>query len=141
MTPHSDRTPLLPNGNGSEPAPSLLHRLKTIVEAEGEPSWLESYEFFLLGSWLNVFLIFVPLSIVAHNLNWDAALRFSFSFIAIIPLAKVRPIGIFQCGMKHADKATSCSVKLQSRCRPSLGRLWLVCSTRLLEMQWKSSSE
>jgi Ca2+:H+ antiporter len=29
------------------------------------------------------------LSFVSHHLDWDAALRFSLSFIAIIPLAKV----------------------------------------------------
>jgi len=34
-------------------------------------------------------LVFVPLSFLSHHLDWDAALRFSFSFIAIMPLAKV----------------------------------------------------
>jgi len=90
MSPaHSDRTPLLPNGNDSEPRTPFSQRIRALLAAEGEPSWLESYKFFLFGSWLNVLLIFVPLSIIAHTLNLDAALRFSFSFIAIMPLAKV----------------------------------------------------
>ncbi|KAF9227753.1 Calcium/proton exchanger [Gyrodon lividus] len=34
-------------------------------------------------------LVFVPLSAISHNLEWDAALRFTFSFMAILPLAKL----------------------------------------------------
>ncbi|KAJ7706980.1 calcium/proton exchanger [Mycena rosella] len=85
----SETTALLPNGNGSNPPPTFIHRVKTLIAAEGEPSWIQSYRFFLFGSYLNLFLLFVPLSIISHYLNLDAALRFSFSFIAIIPLAKL----------------------------------------------------
>ncbi|KAJ6553835.1 Sodium/calcium exchanger protein-domain-containing protein [Mycena sp. CBHHK59/15] len=87
----SETTSLLPNanGNGSASNPSFTHRVKALIAAEGEPSWLQSYKFFIFCSYLNVFLLFVPLSIVAHLLDLDAALRFSFSFIAIIPLAKL----------------------------------------------------
>ncbi|KAF7363943.1 Vacuolar calcium ion transporter [Mycena sanguinolenta] len=67
----------------------FLHRFKALITAEGEPSWKSSFRFFIFGSYLNLFLLFVPLSAIAHYLNWDAALRFSFSFIAIIPLAKL----------------------------------------------------
>ncbi|KAJ7264958.1 Sodium/calcium exchanger protein-domain-containing protein [Mycena haematopus] len=82
----SETTPLL-NGNGSDT--TFVHRFKSLIAAEGEPSWIQSYRFFIFGSYLNLFLLFVPLSALAHFLNWDAALRFSFSFIAIIPLAKL----------------------------------------------------
>ncbi|KAJ7161501.1 Sodium/calcium exchanger protein-domain-containing protein [Mycena crocata] len=85
----SETTSLLPNGNGSNPNPTFAHRVKTLIAAEGEPSWGTSFKFFLFGSYLNLFLIFVPLSVISHFLNLDAALRFSFSFIAIIPLAKL----------------------------------------------------
>ncbi|KAJ7080360.1 Sodium/calcium exchanger protein-domain-containing protein [Mycena belliarum] len=87
----SETTSLLPNGNGSgsHPNPTFAHRVKVLLAAEGEPTWLQSYRFFLFGSYLNLFLLFVPLSAVAHYMNLDAALRFSFSFIAIIPLAKL----------------------------------------------------
>lgn len=45
--------------------------------------------FFLLGSWMNALLPFIFLSALSHYLNWDAGLRFAFSFIAIMPLAKL----------------------------------------------------
>lgn len=84
----SERDPLL-NGNG-HPAPrSFFQRVVKLVKAEGEPGWLASFKFFLFGSWFNVLLILTPLAVVAHVLDWDAALRFSFSFLAIMPLAKV----------------------------------------------------
>ena len=73
-----------------------------------EPSWFQSYKFFFLSSWANLLLVFVPvsfftirnymllsrltsfqLSFISHLFNWDAALRFSLSFIAIMSLAKV----------------------------------------------------
>ncbi|KAJ7355949.1 Sodium/calcium exchanger protein-domain-containing protein [Mycena albidolilacea] len=86
--PPSETTPLL-NGNGSHSNTTFIGRVKTLIAAEGEPSWIASYRFFLFGSYLNLFLLFVPLSVISHQFNWDAALRFSFSFIAIIPLAKL----------------------------------------------------
>lgn len=76
------------NGHPNEHLPFATRVLETF-KAEGEPSWAASYRFFFFGSWLNVLLVFVPLSFISHNLNWDAALRFAFSFIAIMPLAKV----------------------------------------------------
>jgi len=84
----SEHTPLLdgPAANGHT---SYGHQLRAFIAAEGQPSWLKSYRFLLFGSWLNILLVFVPLSVIAHNLNWDAGLRFGFSFVAIIPLAKV----------------------------------------------------
>jgi Ca2+:H+ antiporter len=94
----SERDPLLPssasNGlNGSleddHPPQSLSQRIVGLVRADGQPSWLASYKFFFFSSYLNVLLIFVPLSAFAHYLNWDDVMRFSFSFLAIIPLAKL----------------------------------------------------
>ncbi|TDL24965.1 Calcium/proton exchanger [Rickenella mellea] len=83
--PHSERSPLL-NGQ-REP---YTHRVLRVVRGEeGEPSWAASYHHFILGSWSNILLLFIPLSFISHHLNWDAALRFSFSFIAILPLAKL----------------------------------------------------
>lgn len=85
----SENTPLLPNhtrGNGST---SSRRSFQEMLKAEGEPGYLQSFRYFVFGSWLNLLLLFVPLSAVAHYSNWDAALRFSFSFVAIIPLAKL----------------------------------------------------
>ncbi|KIJ69136.1 hypothetical protein HYDPIDRAFT_105703 [Hydnomerulius pinastri MD-312] len=86
MSP-TEISPLLENG-GTTREP-WAHRLLHAVRADGEPSWLDSYKYFLFGSWFNILLVFVPLSIISHNLEWDAALRFSFSFVAILPLAKL----------------------------------------------------
>ncbi|KAJ7119904.1 Sodium/calcium exchanger protein-domain-containing protein [Mycena crocata] len=74
---------------GADHIPGPPFPIKTLIAAEGEPFWGASFRFFLFGSYLNLFLIFVPLSVISHFLNLDAALRFSFSFVAIIPLAKL----------------------------------------------------
>jgi len=91
--PPTDRTPLLENGlgaNGHSRRRSYKERIVSLFSVpEDQPGWIQSYKFFFLGSWLNVMLVFVPLSFLSHHLGWDAALRFSFSFIAIMPLAKV----------------------------------------------------
>jgi Ca2+:H+ antiporter len=92
-TDPTDRTPLLENGGENVEDPEarqpFARRAVALLKGEGEPTWAQSYKYFWFGAWLNLFLIFVPLSFIAHHLNWDAALRFSFSFIAICPLAKV----------------------------------------------------
>ena len=82
----SERSPLLPTQIES---PTSTSAILSLLKAEGEPSWLQSFKFYFFGSYLNLLLLFVPLSFLAHNLQWDAALRFSFSFVAIIPLAAV----------------------------------------------------
>jgi Ca2+:H+ antiporter len=87
MSP-TEQSPLL---NGNPPARrSLYQSTLAFVKAEGEPSWLDSYRWFVFGSWLNLLLFLVPVATAAHYLHWDAPLRFGFSFIAIVPLAKVR---------------------------------------------------
>jgi len=75
----------------SPQAPETTPLLPTIENGtdRSEPSWFESYKWFLFSSYFNVLLIFVPLSALAHHLNWDVSLRFGFSFFAIVPLAKL----------------------------------------------------
>ncbi|KAH7908295.1 calcium proton exchanger [Hygrophoropsis aurantiaca] len=85
----TETSPLLENGNSYEGSVSFSRRVINAVKGEGEPSWLNSYRYFLFGSWFNILLVFIPLSFVSEHLGWDAALRFSFSFLAIIPLAKL----------------------------------------------------
>ncbi|KAF8709393.1 Calcium proton exchanger, partial [Rhizoctonia solani] len=84
-----ESTPLLANGNGHARERSFVQKVKEVIVAEGEPGWIESSRFILLGSWFNVLLIFIPLALVSEKLEWDAGLRFAFSFIGIIPLAKL----------------------------------------------------
>ncbi|KAI5120470.1 hypothetical protein M0805_006490 [Coniferiporia weirii] len=94
MANSPDERASLLNGNGgtlnsyTDQLP-LSRRVLRTVKAEGEPGWAKSFRFFLFGSWFNVLLVFIPLSFVSHLLDWDAALRFGFSFIAIMPLAKL----------------------------------------------------
>jgi Ca2+:H+ antiporter len=84
MSP-TDRTPLLDHDRRP-----FTHRVLDLVKgSEEDPSWAQSLRFFLFGSWFNVMLVFVPLSVLSSKLEWDAALRFGFSFIAIVPLAKL----------------------------------------------------
>lgn len=84
----TERTSLL-DGPSRHPQ-SFFSKVVTLLKAEGEPSWLHSYRWFILGSWLNLLLLLAPVSAAAHYLNWDAPVRFGLSFIAIVPLAKVR---------------------------------------------------
>lgn len=50
---------------------------------------IKATRWLLLGSWLNVLLIAVPICLVAEYAHWSAVARFVTSFIAIVPLAKV----------------------------------------------------
>jgi len=59
-----------------------------------------STRYLLLGSWLNVLVVFIPLAFVADLLHWSAALRFTMSFMAIIPLAKLLGDATEQLSMK-----------------------------------------
>ncbi|EPT04113.1 hypothetical protein FOMPIDRAFT_1022179 [Fomitopsis schrenkii] len=102
MSASSETTPLLPtqNGNGHPESAPFPQKVVKFFKAEGEPSWLASYRFFFFGSWLNVLLVFIPLSFVAEHLEWDAAYRFSFSFIAIMPLAALLGTATEQMSLK-----------------------------------------
>ncbi|KAG9078131.1 hypothetical protein FRC06_008517, partial [Ceratobasidium sp. 370] len=83
----AERQPLL-NGNGHNRT-SFIQKVSDVLQADGEPGWIASTKFLLLSSWFNVLLVFIPLSLVSGELEWDAGLRFAFSFVAIIPLAKL----------------------------------------------------
>jgi len=86
--PPTEASPLL---NGHHATSSPFQRFVSFIKGgDDEPSWFDSLKYFVFGTYLNVLLVFVPLSAFAHYLNWDAALRFTFSFLAVVPLAKVR---------------------------------------------------
>lgn len=61
---------------------------------------LKSSRHLLLGSWINLLLVAVPLSFIAEALHWSAVARFSVSFIAIVPLAKLLGDATEQVSMK-----------------------------------------
>ena len=89
MSP-SEQSPLLNGEWRPRQSRSYYQKLVTLLKAEDEPSWLDSFRWFILGSWVNLLLLLVPVAAASHCLNWDAPLRFGFCFIAIVPLAKVR---------------------------------------------------
>jgi Ca2+:H+ antiporter len=70
-------------------SPAGVERIVMFVRGEGEPSWLRSFSWLIFVTYFNVFLAFLPLSFIAQNKNWDVLYRFGFSFLAIVPLAKV----------------------------------------------------
>ncbi|KAG2364506.1 Sodium/calcium exchanger protein-domain-containing protein [Suillus spraguei] len=85
----SETSPLLENGGHScHRNLSLPRRLVSFVKGEDEPSWPESFKFFIFGTWFNILLVFIPLSFISHSMNWDAGLIFLFSFMAIVPLRR-----------------------------------------------------
>ena len=89
MSP-SEQSPLL-NGDGRRrQSLSRYQKMLALLKAEDEPSWSDSFRWFVFGSWANLLLLLVPVAAASHFLNWDAPLIFGFCFIAIIPLAKVR---------------------------------------------------
>jgi len=68
-------------------ATSLLTPEKKLKNA---PGLLQSFKAIILGSWINVLLIFIPLSWAFNFAMKDShILIFVFSFLAIIPLAKL----------------------------------------------------
>ncbi|KAG1719297.1 hypothetical protein EDB19DRAFT_1584992, partial [Suillus lakei] len=67
----------------------FTRRIVNFMKGEGEPSWATSFKFFILGTWFNILFIFIPLSFISHNMNWDSGLVFLFSFMAIMPLANL----------------------------------------------------
>jgi Ca2+:H+ antiporter len=87
---YSESAPLLANGGhtGHRNLP-LTRCVVNFMKGEGQPSWTESFKFFIFGTWFNILLVFVPLSFISHNMDWDVGLVFLFSFMAIVPLAKV----------------------------------------------------
>ncbi|KAN0123716.1 H+/Ca2+ exchanger Vxc1-like protein [Russula decolorans] len=87
--PPSEQSPLL-NGDGRRrQSRSYYEQSLALLKAEDEPSWRDSFRWFVFGSWANILLLLVPVAAASHLLDWDAPLRFGFCFIAIVPLAKL----------------------------------------------------
>ncbi|KAJ1020194.1 hypothetical protein NDA16_004474 [Ustilago loliicola] len=82
--PANERTPLVGNNN------SLPHHNASSSDHHGgPPNLFKSLYWILTCSWINVFLVFVPLGIIAEHLHWPAIWIFTLNFLAIIPLAKI----------------------------------------------------
>ncbi|KAG1754298.1 calcium proton exchanger [Suillus lakei] len=86
----SESSPLLENGSHTGHRNlTFSRRVVNFIKGEDEPSWAESFKFFIFGTWFNILLVFIPLSFISHHMDWDAGLIFLFSFMAIVPLAKL----------------------------------------------------
>jgi hypothetical protein len=131
----SEQSPLLNSDGRRRQSPTFYRKLHALLKAEGEPSWLDSFRWFIFGSWANLLVLLVPVAAASHFLNWDAPLRFGFCFVAIIPLAKVRTtpspalvsssVNLFRDF--NGSSFLSCSAMPQNRCRCPLDRLLLAC--------------
>jgi len=69
----------------------LLQRSYTTAKRHGEvlPPLGTQLKNIILGSWLNLLLVFIPLGILAETLHWGDTAIFFLNFLAVIPLAKL----------------------------------------------------
>jgi len=70
-----------------EPPPAL--RSPALRTSPTSPSLRKSFKIILFNSWINVFLVFIPLGYIAYALKWSDTWVFTLNFLAIIPLAKL----------------------------------------------------
>ncbi|KAG1756308.1 calcium proton exchanger [Suillus paluster] len=102
--PTTETSPLLENGCYNDDTNlGFTRRAVSFLKGAGEPSWAESFKFFIFGTWFNILLVFIPLSFFSHYLDWDAGLRFLFSFMAIVPLAKLLGEATDQLSVRLGD--------------------------------------
>ncbi|WVR05215.1 calcium/proton exchanger [Kwoniella sp. DSM 27419] len=90
--PNQETTPLL--GSASNHNSSGNRRSNKPFDPIGSSRHL------IFGSWINILVVCAPLAIIAEQLHWSAAARFSISFLAIIPLAKLLGDSTEQLSMK-----------------------------------------
>lgn len=62
-------------------------------DSQEQPTFWSSLKVTITSSYLNYFLIFVPIAIVFSVLNASPTVVFTLNFIAIIPLAKLLGFG------------------------------------------------
>ena len=85
--------PVPPNGSASETTP-LVPSQEPHPQEPHQARWKSSSQYAARATWqtltsnyVNVFLVFVPLGILAGALHWSPTAVFVLNFIAIIPLA------------------------------------------------------
>lgn len=70
------------------------------IQNDEEPTVAEGLRSFLFGSYINLMLVFVPLSILSAKLGWGAKYDFIISFLSIIPLAALLGDATEQCALR-----------------------------------------
>ncbi|KAG8931770.1 hypothetical protein FRC02_002177 [Tulasnella sp. 418] len=82
-----------PPGAEESPHVGILRRLSTLMEPDKKigptPTVAASLKAIILSSWLNLMLVFIPVSWALHFTIDNDTIIFIFSFLAIIPLAKL----------------------------------------------------
>lgn len=86
---------------------SKKSRIRTLFTPTHEigprPSYLESFKAALLYSYLNILLLFIPVSWALHYTHQSATLVFVFSCLAIIPLAALLGLGTEQIALRTSQ--------------------------------------
>jgi Ca2+:H+ antiporter len=70
------------------------------------PTFWSSFKVTLFSSYINYFLIFVPIAIIFSLLDASATVVFTLNFIAIIPLAKLLGFGKSAASIKEDARYT-----------------------------------
>lgn len=102
------RTYHLP-GRSHSPSSSISNMNERDNLLPGQPqaagkTHLQSFKWLIKTGWqINLMLVFVPLSFISHFLHWNEKLIFVFSFLAIIPLAKLLGDATEQVAIKLGD--------------------------------------
>ncbi|KAM0788600.1 hypothetical protein ACM66B_001721 [Microbotryomycetes sp. NB124-2] len=85
--------------------PTLLN--KTLLEPskplDSPPSLRQSLMHIVKYTWLNVLLVFIPVSWACHFTNQAPALTFTFSALAIIPLAGLLGLGTEEIALRTSE--------------------------------------
>ncbi|KAJ3488969.1 hypothetical protein NLI96_g2435 [Meripilus lineatus] len=103
MSRPAERSPLL----GNPRRRSCGNRFLSLFRQESEPSWTQSIEILFSTHWVNVLLIFVPLSFVSHFTDVDVGLQFAISFLALIPLSALLGIATEQLSLEVGQTPSS----------------------------------
>jgi Ca2+:H+ antiporter len=105
--PRTPRTPRAPRPwyfRFRIPKNSRIRILFTPTHEIGpRPTYRESFKSALLYSWLNLLLLFIPISWGMHYANQSSTLVFAFSCLAIIPLAALLGLGTEQIALRTSQ--------------------------------------
>ncbi|KAI0290218.1 hypothetical protein BC826DRAFT_913568 [Russula brevipes] len=97
--------------------------------------WKQSMCAIAFSSWLNAFLVFIPLAWAAHFKDWAPGLTFALCFLAIVPLEKLFDWGGEQLAMYCGpDLGDLIIITLNNAVEATLAIILLVrCELKLLQ--------
>ncbi|KAH9053055.1 hypothetical protein EDB87DRAFT_310553 [Lactarius vividus] len=90
---------LLPQTVSSALLLTSSHRFSQRFSGRSKVGWRESARAIFFVSWVNSYLIFIPLSWVSHFNGWGHGTTFALCFLAILPLQKLFDWGGEQMAM------------------------------------------